>query len=69
MGHNRKIYEAPTAELLYLAPQESVASSWQKPEGTNWIWSYSSFNFWGTSPRDTSSVIGWFYDFGIDETD
>ena len=58
----KQIYTAPTAELICLAPQESVASL-----NKNWIWNSNLQNYWGDTKKQTASGNGFWYEFNTNE--
>ena len=58
----KQIYTAPTAELICLAPQESVSSF--EP---NWKWSSNLTNYWGATKNEHASANGFWYDFSKEE--
>ena len=58
----KKTYLAPAAELICLAPQESISTL-----NNSWTWNSDLQNYWGASKNQKASVNGKWYDFGTGE--
>lgn len=64
---NRKAYLTPSAEVICLVPDETVASSWTYG---NQPWNSQSQFSWGDqTPASGTNLIWYDFNFGTDEID
>lgn len=58
---NKKIYIAPSSEVILLAPRENIMS-W-KTSGGNWWFKKDDSVWWGVKPADASAPFGLDYNW------